>query len=148
MPRTSLILLGADPARTGDRSDVRPGAGGGRRGGRRRGAGDPGASIAEAGASRWRSCAETNPLFLLFVAALGVVVDAATSHGLQDDLAALLPTGTSLLSLLALAVIAAVLANLINNLPATLVLLAALGAQPGGRRGAGDPDRGQRRART
>ncbi len=74
--------------------------------------------------------AETNPLFLVFVAALGVVVDAATNHGLQDDLAALLPTGTSLLSLLALAVIAAVLANLINNLPATLVLLAALGGTP------------------
>jgi len=73
---------------------------------------------------------ETNPLFLIFVAALGVVVDAATSHGLEDDLAALLPTGTSFLSLLALAVIAAVLANLINNLPATLVLLAALGASP------------------
>lgn len=74
--------------------------------------------------------AETNPLFLLFVAALGVVVDAATGHGLQDGLAAVLPTGTSLLSLLALAVIAAVLANLINNLPATLVLLAALGSSP------------------
>ena len=74
--------------------------------------------------------AETNPLFLLFVAALGVVVDAATGHGLQDALAALLPTGTSLLSLLALAVIAAVLANLINNLPSTLVLLAAIGAAP------------------
>jgi arsenical pump membrane protein len=73
---------------------------------------------------------ETNPLFLLFVAALGVVVDAATSHGLQDDLAALLPTGTSLLALLALAVIAALLANVINNLPATLVLLAALGTTP------------------
>jgi arsenical pump membrane protein len=73
---------------------------------------------------------ETNPLFLIFVAALGVVVDAATGHGLQDDLAALLPTGTSFLALLALAVIAAVLANLINNLPATLVLLAALGGTP------------------
>jgi arsenical pump membrane protein len=73
---------------------------------------------------------ETNPLFLIFVAALGVVVDAATGHGLQDDLAALLPTGSSLLALLALAVIAAVLANLINNLPATLVLLAALGQAP------------------
>jgi len=73
---------------------------------------------------------ETNSLFLIFVAALGVVVDAATSHGLQEDLAALLPTDESLLSLLALAVIAAVLANLINNLPATLVLLAALGGSP------------------
>jgi arsenical pump membrane protein len=73
---------------------------------------------------------ETNPLFLIFVAALGVVVDAATSHGLQDRLAALLPTGDSLPALLALTVIAAVLANLINNLPATLVLLAAMGASP------------------
>jgi arsenical pump membrane protein len=73
---------------------------------------------------------ETNPLFLIFVAGLGVVVDAATNHGLQDDLAMLLPTGTSLLSLLALAVIAAILSNLINNLPATLVLLAALGGTP------------------
>ena len=48
-----------------------------------------------------------------------------------------LPTGASLPSLLALAVIAAVLANLINNLPATLVLLAALGTVAGRRRGAG-----------
>jgi arsenical pump membrane protein len=73
---------------------------------------------------------ETNPLFLLFVAALAVVVDAATGHGLQDLLATALPTATTLLALLALAVIAAVLANLINNLPATLVLLAALGNHP------------------
>jgi arsenical pump membrane protein len=73
---------------------------------------------------------ETNPLFLIFVAALGVVVEAATSHGLQNALAALLPGGTSFPALLWLAVIGAVLANLINNLPATLVLLAALGASP------------------
>lgn len=73
---------------------------------------------------------EINPLFLVFVAALGVVVDAATSHGLQDALATALPRGTSLLALLALAAAAAVLANPINNLPATLVLLAALGAHP------------------
>ena len=50
--------------------------------------------------------------------------------GCRTRLAAVLPTGQSLLSLLALTVIAAVLANLINNLPATLVLLAALGANP------------------
>ena len=73
---------------------------------------------------------EANPLFLLFVAALGLVVDAATGHGLQDDLSTVLPDGTSLLDLLALAAIAAVLANLINNLPATLVLLTALGTHP------------------
>jgi arsenical pump membrane protein len=72
----------------------------------------------------------TNPVFLAFVAALGIVVDAATSHGLEDKVAALLPTGDNFVSLLALAAIAAVLANLVNNLPATLVLLAALGSTP------------------
>lgn len=71
-----------------------------------------------------------NPWFLLFVAALGVVVQAAIGHGLQDALAGVLPGGDGLLALLALAVIAALLANLINNLPATLVLLAALGGSP------------------
>ena len=71
-----------------------------------------------------------NPWFLVFVAALAVVVQAAIGHGLQDALTRVLPTGDGLLSLVALAVIAAVLANLINNLPATLVLLAALGAAP------------------
>lgn len=71
-----------------------------------------------------------NPWFLVFVAALGVVVQAAIGHGLQATLAAVLPTGESLLVLLTLAVIAAVLANLINNLPATLVLVAALGIHP------------------
>ncbi|WP_420120497.1 ArsB/NhaD family transporter [Nakamurella sp.] len=74
--------------------------------------------------------AALNPWFLVFVAALGVVVQAAIGHGLQDALAGVLPGGDGLLALLALAVIAAVLANLINNLPATLVLLAALGAAP------------------
>ncbi len=74
--------------------------------------------------------AALNPWFLVFVAALGVVVQAAIGHGLQDALAGALPGGDGLLALLALAVIAAVLANLINNLPATLVLLAALGAAP------------------
>ncbi|MBM9476027.1 arsenic transporter [Nakamurella flavida] len=72
----------------------------------------------------------TSPVFLLFVAGLGVVVDAATGHGLQDALAGLLPSGESLAALLALAGIATVLSNVVNNLPATLVLLAALGSQP------------------
>ena len=71
-----------------------------------------------------------NPWFLVFVAALAVVVQAAVGHGLQDGLAALLPGGDGILTLLAPAVIAAVLANLINNLPAIMVLLAALGGGP------------------
>jgi arsenical pump membrane protein len=59
------------------------------------------------------------PGFLAFVAALGVVVHAAGEHGLQDAVAALVPAGDGLPALLAIAV----LANLVNNLPATLVLV-------------------------
>jgi arsenical pump membrane protein len=70
------------------------------------------------------------PLFVLFVAALLVVVDAAVGNGLASWLASLLPTGTGLASLLVLAGIGALLACTVNNLPATLVLLAALGANP------------------
>lgn len=73
---------------------------------------------------------EANPLFLAFVAALGIVVDAATGHGLQRALTQALPAGTGLADLLLLAAIAAVLSNVVNNLPATLVLLAALGSTP------------------
>ena len=67
------------------------------------------------------------------VAALGVVVDAATSHGLQSALAGILPTGHGLVDPLGLAGIAALLSNLVNNLPAALVLLAALGSHRQGR---------------
>jgi arsenical pump membrane protein len=61
--------------------------------------------------------------FLLFVLGLGVVVKAVTDHGLSSALAPLLPGGTSLPALLATAALAAVLANVCNNLPAVLVLL-------------------------
>lgn len=71
---------------------------------------------------------EANPLFVLFVAALGVVVDGATGHGLQQEISRLLPAGDGWLSLALVTLIAAALANLVNNLPATLVLLAALTA--------------------
>lgn len=69
---------------------------------------------------------EANPLFVVFVAALGVVVDAATGHGLQQGISNLLPAGEGWPALLAVTAIAAVLANLVNNLPATLVLLAVV----------------------
>ena len=81
-------------------------------------------------AGLWSVIRSANPMFLAFVAALGIVVGAATGHGLQAALGRALPTGRGLLDLLALAVIAAVLSNLVNNLPATLVLLAALGDHP------------------
>lgn len=53
---------------------------------------------------------------------LGIVVQAVTGNGLGSALRPLLPAGTSLPALLATAVAAAALSNLINNLPAVLVL--------------------------
>lgn len=64
-----------------------------------------------------------NLWFLAFVAGLAVVVQAVIDHGVADALRDILPTGNDLLSLLLIAVMAAVLANLVNNLPAVLVLL-------------------------
>lgn len=71
-----------------------------------------------------------SPLFCLFVLALGVVVAGVTAHGLGRALTAVLPTNPTLPGLLAVAGLAALLANVVNNLPATLVLLGALGATP------------------
>jgi arsenical pump membrane protein len=71
--------------------------------------------------------------FLAFVLALGLIVKAVSIHGLGSLVTHLMPGGTSLGSLLLIAVVAAVLANLINNLPAVLLLLpaaAAVGAGP------------------
>ncbi|MFJ4781767.1 arsenic transporter [Streptomyces sp. NPDC088794] len=65
----------------------------------------------------------SSPAFLAFVLALGVVVRAVVDNGLADALDHVLPAGSGLLALLGIAVLAAVLANLINNLPAVLVLL-------------------------
>ncbi|MCS0636283.1 SLC13 family permease [Streptomyces sp. LP05-1] len=61
--------------------------------------------------------------FLAFVVALGIIVRAVVDHGLGTALAHVLPAGTSLPALLGTAAVAAVLANLINNLPAVLALL-------------------------
>jgi arsenical pump membrane protein len=68
--------------------------------------------------------------FLLFVLALGIIVQAVVSHGLGAALGHLVPHGASLPVLLAVAALAATLANVINNLPATLVLLPLV--SPGG----------------
>lgn len=68
--------------------------------------------------------------FLAFVLALGVVVRAVVDNGLASALGHLVPHGTALPALLGTAALAAVLANVINNLPATLVLLPP--AAPGG----------------
>jgi arsenical pump membrane protein len=67
-------------------------------------------------------CAADVP-FLLFVLCLGIVVRAVTGNGLGGALGRIVPGGTSLLALLAMAGLAAAAANVINNLPAVLVLL-------------------------
>ncbi len=66
--------------------------------------------------------------FLIFVLCLGVVVDGLMLHGLEDTMRGLLPTGTTLLALLGIAVVAALLSNVVNNLPAVLVLLPLVAA--------------------
>jgi len=74
-----------------------------------------------------RVVAAANVGFLLFVFALAVVVRAVVDNGLGHAVDRLLPGSTALPSLVAVALVAAVLANLVNNLPATLIVLAAIG---------------------
>nr|WP_254643447.1 SLC13 family permease [Streptomyces sp. BV286] len=70
--------------------------------------------------------------FLAFVLALGIVVRAVVDNGLSDALGHLVPDSSGLMALLGIAALAALLANLINNLPAVLVLLPlAAAAGPG-----------------
>ncbi len=64
-----------------------------------------------------------NVPFLVFVLALGVVVQAVMRNGMAERMGAVLPSGTGLVALLGYAALAAVLANVVNNLPATLVLV-------------------------
>jgi arsenical pump membrane protein len=64
-----------------------------------------------------------DPPFLAFVLGLGIVVQAVVRNGLGSALAPLLPAGTSVPALLAVAALSAALANVCNNLPAVLVLL-------------------------
>jgi len=69
--------------------------------------------------------------FLAFVVALGVVVRAVSAGGLGRLVDRLVPGGGGLATLLAVAALAAVLANLVNNLPAILLLLPAVAGRPG-----------------
>ncbi|MEO7588479.1 MAG: ArsB/NhaD family transporter [Arachnia sp.] len=66
--------------------------------------------------------AAANLPFCLFVLALGVLVLGVTDSGLGAQLGRIMPTGTSLPALLGFAALAAVAANLLNNLPAVLLL--------------------------
>jgi arsenical pump membrane protein len=67
--------------------------------------------------------AAANVPFLAFVLCLGVVVTAVMGHGLDDAMRHVLPAGTALPALFGIAVAAALLSNVVNNLPAVLVLL-------------------------
>jgi arsenical pump membrane protein len=61
--------------------------------------------------------------FAVFVLGLGVVVAGLAHSFLGDLVASVLPDGTGLAALLLVALVATVLANLVNNLPATLLLV-------------------------
>lgn len=61
--------------------------------------------------------------FVAFVIGLTIVVQAVVSEGLGQWINGWLPSGDGLPSLLLLALVAAVLANVVNNLPALLILL-------------------------
>jgi len=65
--------------------------------------------------------------FCAFVLALGVVVAGVAAGPIGDWLGGLLPDDADLAGMLTVAVVAAVVANLLNNLPATLLLLPVLG---------------------
>ncbi len=64
-----------------------------------------------------------NMPFCVFVLALAVVVKAVMVNGLDTAAGDLLPSGDGLTALLGIAALAAVLSNVVNNLPAVLVLL-------------------------
>ena len=65
---------------------------------------------------------------LAFVLGLAVIVRAIAGHGAGELVADVLPTGDGLLPLIGVAAFAALAANLLNNVPATLVLLPAAAA--------------------
>jgi arsenical pump membrane protein len=69
-----------------------------------------------------------SPFFCLFVLALGLVVRAVSDHGMDTVIRHITPSGSDLLALLGVAAVSAVLANVVNNLPATLLLLPVLAA--------------------
>jgi arsenical pump membrane protein len=74
---------------------------------------------------------EANPAFCAFVLGLGVVVLAVRRQGLDHLVERLVPAHATLLGLLAVAGLGALLANLLNNLPAVLILLPTVERSPG-----------------
>ncbi|MDQ1716138.1 MAG: arsenical pump rane protein [Pseudonocardiales bacterium] len=68
--------------------------------------------------------------FCAFVLCLGVLVAGVLDHGIETALRNIIPSGSSLSALLGLAFLAAVMANLANNLPTTLALLPLVTGSP------------------
>lgn len=68
--------------------------------------------------------------FCAFVLALAVLVDAALRSGLGTAIRGVIPGGSGFLALAGIAFGAALLANLVNNLPATLALVPLLTGRP------------------
>jgi arsenical pump membrane protein len=98
----------------------------------------PGAGVVVAGRLVRQPLAEAGRLvraanlpFCAFVFGLGVVVLAVRSGGVGTVVDRLVPAWSGLAGLLAVAVLAAVLANLVNNLPATLMLTPLITHSPG-----------------
>ncbi|MDQ2956157.1 MAG: SLC13 family permease [Actinomycetota bacterium] len=72
----------------------------------------------------------TSPGFCVFVLCLGVLVAGVLDRGADRILAHLIPSGTGLLAMIGLALLAALLANLVNNLPTTLALVPLVASSP------------------
>ncbi len=75
-----------------------------------------------------RIAAAADVPFLVFVLCLGVVVDGLMLHGLEAAMRTILPSGDTLPAMLGVAAVAALLSNVVNNLPAVLVLLPLVSA--------------------
>ncbi|RPA60011.1 arsenic transporter [Gordonia oryzae] len=78
-----------------------------------------------------RALRAVNLGFLAFVAALGIIVLPIRLGPIGGAITHLIPDGNSLWALLAVATLAAVAANVLNNLPATLLLLPMVAHDPG-----------------
>ncbi len=89
-------------------------------------------ALARRRATPTRLIRAAEPGFLIFVLGLGVIVHAAGGNGLDTAVRAVFPVGSSLPDLLAIAALSAIFANLVNNLPATLILVPVVaGVGPG-----------------
>jgi arsenical pump membrane protein len=80
-------------------------------------------ALARRDTSMRRLAAAVDVPFLAFVLCLAVVVAAVMVNGLDGAMRDVLPSGDSLPALLGIAAVAALLSNVVNNLPAVLVML-------------------------